>query len=88
MQRLVRSRRTSLRRDCSAKTGPAFLPSMLCRTLKRSTHPCLEDVVMMSKTLHPSLTSEPHLLDVIDDEWMQDVLADDCEAAAHYRTLY
>lgn len=43
---------------------------------------------MMSKTLHPSLTSEPHLLDVIDDEWMQDVLADDCEAAAHYRTLY
>ena len=34
----------------------------------------------MSKTLQSSLITEPHLLDVVDDEWMQDVLANDCEA--------
>lgn len=31
----------------------------------------------MSTTIHFSLISEPHLLDVIDDEWMEDTLADD-----------
>lgn len=31
----------------------------------------------MSTTIHFSLISEPHLLDIIDDEWMQDTLADD-----------
>ncbi|BDA42083.1 hypothetical protein COCOBI_02-8840 [Coccomyxa sp. Obi] len=31
----------------------------------------------MSITIHFSLISQPELLDVIDDEWMQDTLADD-----------
>jgi hypothetical protein len=31
----------------------------------------------MSKTIHYSLKSEPHLLDLVDDEWRRDKLPDD-----------
>ena len=33
----------------------------------------------MSTTIHFSVISQPELLDVVDDEWMQDTLADDGE---------
>lgn len=41
----------------------------------------------MSKTLQSSLITEPHLLDVVDDEWMQDVLANDCEQSSFCLTM-
>jgi len=31
----------------------------------------------MSKTIHYSLISEPHLLDLVDEEWRKDKLPDD-----------
>lgn len=33
----------------------------------------------MSSTIHFSLISNPQLLDVVDEEWMQDKLEDDGE---------
>ena len=34
----------------------------------------------MSKTIHYSLISEPHLLDLVDEEWRKDKLPDDSKS--------
>ena len=54
--------------------------SSFCATVRLCSRSVLQACRLeleMSKTMHSSLTSEPHLLDVVDDEWMQDVLAND-----------
>ena len=38
----------------------------------------------MSSTIHFSLISNPQLLDVVDEEWMQDKLEDDGELIVPY----
>lgn len=35
----------------------------------------------MSSTLHFALVREPHLLDIVDEEWARDSLSDDGEQA-------